>query len=904
MSEPLRQLAAIMFTDIVGYTALMGKDQAKALEIVRLSKEIQKPLVEKFNGKWLKEMGDGAMAQFSTALDAVNCAIEIQRASRADFEADIRIGIHMGDITIENNDIYGDGVNIASRLEAIADPGGIYVSDAIEKSIRGQLSLQAKYLGEVKLKNVDYGFRTYALQGVGLPIPQAKEDKELSGHFMAELNRRGVFRTTLAYLGLGTLVYMIIPLVTSIIDFPPWSNPVLFTLLIVGLPISIYLSWAYERSPEGIVRTTSEKSWQNPYSAAKRKPMTGSILIGAIWVLVLVLILFPGISDSRKGRSVPELDKSIAVLPFTNMSNDPEQEYFCDGISEELINLLTRVEGLHVAARTSAFSFKGKNENVRKIANELGVAMILEGSVRKSNNSLRITAQLINANDGFHIWSDTYNREMEDIFEIQDEISAAIVEAMKLVWLDEGHSQEEISPTKSIEAYDLYLLGRHHARAFTSDSFKKAINYFQQAINADPEFALAYSALAYSYIYLQNFGDLPQSEGIALAKIAVEKALEIEPDLAEAYVSKSNVLISEGNPEEAEVACEKALEISPNSASALSEYSLVLRVLGKQDLALIAINKAVLLDPISESHRAWQISAMSQNGLYSESKSRIEKWIAEDPVNPFPYEHFGNSLAFQGLHEQAVLQFIKAHQLRPGDSFMAWRISFIYNYLNDSRNAKKWLEEAAARAHRSGWTYLARYQYLNSYGTPKELESFISERKLESPEKLIWFINQANHNILTGDLANAENNVISGMSRLGYFEGRGRFPENLDKISLYAAIMKAVSKTDEMKAAIATYKEINSDFKLYTHEDSLLHIYGNASIAALEDDRALALTYLNQATDMGLFPYYFLEKDPVFTPYRVDPDFQSIVVKLKNLASEKKEWLEANLDTNGQASGN
>lgn len=170
--ESKRRLAAIMFTDIVGYTALMGKDSAKALELVRINREIQKPLVEKHGGKWLKEMGDGAMAQFDTALDAVNCAVEIQKLARGDLDAKLRIGIHSGDITIENNDIYGDGVTVAARLESIADPGGIYISESIEKAIRGQTDIQAKYLGEVKLKNVAYGVRTYAVQGVGLPVPE------------------------------------------------------------------------------------------------------------------------------------------------------------------------------------------------------------------------------------------------------------------------------------------------------------------------------------------------------------------------------------------------------------------------------------------------------------------------------------------------------------------------------------------------------------------------------------------------------------------------------------------------------------------------------------------------------------------------------------------------------------
>jgi len=185
-----RVLAAIMFTDLVGYTALMGKDSAKALELVHISKEIQKPLVEKHHGKWLKEMGDGAMAQFNSALDAVNCALEIQRLSRADLEADLRIGIHSGDITIEIDDVYGDGVNVASRLESIADPGGIYVSDAIQKAIKGQSDVQAKYLGEVKLKNVDYDVRTYALQGVGLPIPNFPRKRLKPGRFKTELKQR------------------------------------------------------------------------------------------------------------------------------------------------------------------------------------------------------------------------------------------------------------------------------------------------------------------------------------------------------------------------------------------------------------------------------------------------------------------------------------------------------------------------------------------------------------------------------------------------------------------------------------------------------------------------------------------------------------------------------------------
>jgi class 3 adenylate cyclase len=202
-----RQLAAIMFTDIVGYTSLMGKDSAKAMDLMQISKEFQKPLVEQHNGKWLKEMGDGVLVQFGSALDAVNCAVAIQKAARGDLDAKLRIGIHLGDVQVEENDVHGDGVNVASRLESIADPGGIYISDAVEKAIRGQSEATSQYLGELQLKNVDYGVRAYAVQGVGLPVPAPNSKKNLTGRLMAEISRRGIMRAAVTYLLTALLVY-------------------------------------------------------------------------------------------------------------------------------------------------------------------------------------------------------------------------------------------------------------------------------------------------------------------------------------------------------------------------------------------------------------------------------------------------------------------------------------------------------------------------------------------------------------------------------------------------------------------------------------------------------------------------------------------------------------------------
>ena len=267
----------------------MGKDSTKALEIVGISKKIQKPLVDKHHGKWLKEMGDGVLVQFYTALDAVNCAVEIQKSARAELDVKLRIGIHLGDVTVEADDVLGDGVNVASRLESIADHGGIYVSESIEKAIKGQSSVQTRYLGELRLKNVAYAVRTYAIQGVGLPIPEINKKKQLSGHFFAELKRRGVLRAVFAYIFLAMIIMLLIPLIKTVFELPLWITPVANTILIIGFPIALFLAWSYERSPKGFVKTTSVTSWSNPYSTAKRKPLTSNLVIGILLVITLLV---------------------------------------------------------------------------------------------------------------------------------------------------------------------------------------------------------------------------------------------------------------------------------------------------------------------------------------------------------------------------------------------------------------------------------------------------------------------------------------------------------------------------------------------------------------------------------------------------------------------------------------
>jgi len=314
-SQSQRQLAAIMFTDMVGYTALMQQNEQLAIQKRDRSKKIFEESLAKHDGKLLQYYGDGTMSIFSSAVNAVRSAIEMQTLFLTEPKVDVRIGLHIGDVMFDDNGIYGDSVNVASRIESLATPGGVFISEKLFDEVKNNEGITTKSLGYFELKNVKQPMQVYAITNPGLAIPSREE---LRGKTKAVLN-------------------------------------------------------------------------------------------------------------------------GIAVLPFASLSSDPENEFFCDGMTEELINVLAKVDGLQVTSRTSAFAFKGKNEDVREIAAKLNVQKIIEGSVRKAGNKIRVTVQLINASDGNHFWSETYDRNLEDIFEIQDDIARTIANKLRENLTTEQH---------------------------------------------------------------------------------------------------------------------------------------------------------------------------------------------------------------------------------------------------------------------------------------------------------------------------------------------------------------------------------------------------------------------------------------------------------------------------------
>ena len=478
-----RQLAAIMFTDIVGYTALMGNDEQKAFELLQKNREIQKPIIEEFNGRFIKELGDGVMASFNTVSDAVNAAIKIQEACNAAKDFQLRIGIHLGEVVFENDDVFGDGVNIASRIQSAAKPGSIYVSESVHHNVSNKKDIQTKFIKEETLKNVKEPVRIYEIV------------------MMNDL-------------------------------IAPTENK---------------------------MKTTSQNS--------------------------------------------------IAVLPFANMSSDPEQEFFSDGISEEIINMLAQVPGLKVAGRTSAFSFKGKNQDLRLIGEQLNVNHILEGSVRKSGNKIRITAQLIKVSDGYHLYSEKFDRELEDIFDIQDEISLAILNAIKIKLLEADKEDFLKRYTNNTEAYQLYLQGRYHVNKYNgTEAFTNGIKFYEAAVQLEPEYALAYAGIAYCYFELWMDSLLPPEQCLPQLNHAVKRSMELDDSIAESHLALADLkLFCEWDFKSAHTEFQKVLQLNPNSAAGNAHYAMYHLFFGNYTEACRLASISHNLDPFSLQNN-WEVA--------------------------------------------------------------------------------------------------------------------------------------------------------------------------------------------------------------------------------------------------------------------------------------------------------
>lgn len=419
----------------------------------------------------------------------------------------------------------------------------------------------------------------------------------------SELKRRQVVKIAVAYLVVAWLIIQVTDTIAPALNLPSWTLTMTVWVCIIGFMPAMLFAWIFQMTPEGLRRDAGEGETPSDPGVSRRLNIVLSLLL----VLSVGYIAFD--YGTRGDQAEPEqapadgtaqdsVYDSIAVLPFANLSSDPEQEYLSDGLAEELLNLLAQLDALQVAARTSFFSFKGKNMDVREIGAALAVDTVLEGSVRKSGNRIRVTAQLIDATNGFHLWSDTYDRDLSDIFAIQDEVSASIVGALRVHLAGEAPAASVVD----IEAYDTFLRGREAVR---SGEREEALRRYREATEIDPAFSAAWAGRAQMVLALREtdfWGDIPREEAFALASANLDRALAIDPQSAEALATRGQLLWEQYRYDEALASIAQALESNPSLASAYFEQSKLLRARGDVAASWVALERAMDLDPLDPGH--------------------------------------------------------------------------------------------------------------------------------------------------------------------------------------------------------------------------------------------------------------------------------------------------------------
>ena len=587
-----RRLAAILAADVVGYSRLMEANEERTLGALRQHRrEFFDPTVVKHGGRIFKVMGDGFLVEFGSVLNAARCAVEIQRGMferntgiPEDRHIKFRIGINLGDIIVDEGDVYGDGVNMAARLEALAGPGGIACSAVVRHQVGNKLELEFVDQGEKSVKNVAQPVHVYFINWSGV-------------------TQNSVFQTATA----------------------------------------------------GTPRLRSDKP-------------------------------------------------SVAILPFANMSNDPEQEFFSDGITEDIITDLSNVSGLFVLGRNTVFTYKGRAVNLEHIAKELGVAYVVEGSVRKAGQKVRVNAQLIEGATGGHLWAARYDRDLTDIFAIQDEITRTIVDQLKVKLLPEEKKAIEQSPTENVDAYTFYLKGREFFHRGSKPFYAMAKKMFAKAIELDPLYARAYAGVADcdSFLYL-DYSEGSSLDGI-LANCA--RALELDSTLAEARASRGLALSASQKYREAAEEFEAAIASNPNLFEAHYFYARSCFVQGKLEEAAMHWERAAEIKP-DDCQSAFLPGQVyrSLGRLKDEEKTtrrgveRAERDLARHPENARSAYLLAVGLAFLGETERAKQWAARALAIDPDDVMAKYNIACFHAVLGETDRAFDLLEELIPRGN-------------------------------------------------------------------------------------------------------------------------------------------------------------------------------------------------------------
>ncbi|MFL5738710.1 MAG: adenylate/guanylate cyclase domain-containing protein [Flavisolibacter sp.] len=572
-----RQLSAILFTDIEGYTAIMQRNEQKALIIKDRHRDILEKEHKNFNGRIVQYYGDGTLSIFQSVIEAVSCALSMQQKFCQLPQVPVRMGLHMGDIIVDDGNVFGDGVNVAARIESLGMAGSVLLSDKANDELHNHPEIKTISVGHYQLKNINRLIEVFALNHDELVIPEVNSLKGKTEE------KKGRARTQ--------------------------KKPDL---------------------PRQVSKTISQKS--------------------------------------------------IAVLPFVNMSNDPEQEYFSDGMAEEIINSLTHLRDLKVAGRSSSLQFKGKNTDLREVGHKLSVRTVLEGSVRKQGNRLRITVQMTDVEDGYHIWSEKYDRELDDIFSIQDDIALAITEKLRLTLIEKDKELIIRNFTQNTEAYELYLKGRFYLNR-RGASINLSMQYFQKAINIDPGFALAHVGYSDANLLIASYGLLPPKEVMTRAKQSAERALELDPSLSEPYSTLGYYYaLFEWNWPEAKKNFLQAIEVNPGFAEGHIRYGWIYLacIEGKFEEAEKHGQTGINLEPLSSICYANYSLILHCAGKFKEALEACQTGIELDANSYLCHVNAGLTQMALQRYEDALSSFETAMRLSNRHYFTV--NGFIWNY--------------------------------------------------------------------------------------------------------------------------------------------------------------------------------------------------------------------------------
>ena len=563
--DPLeRKLAAILSADVVGYSRMMAEDETATIHTLSDYREAIALLVRQHRGRVVDAPGDNVLADFRSALEAVRCAIELQAVLRArnaslpdERRMQFRIGVHMGDVAVEGERVYGDGVNIAARLEGLADAGGICISATVHEQVRNKLDVSFVDLGDQDVKNIPERVRVYRVQPEGAPTQATAK---------APSSPRSPLRTAAL-------------------------AAVAFVVLAVGA------LWA---------------SWPAPLG----------------WLVDLA-----GIGAAPVNPALPE-NPSIAVLPFTNMSGDPEQEYFSDGLSEDITTALSSSPRLFVIARNSAFTYKGEAVSVERVGRELGVRYVLEGSVRRAGDRVRVTAQLIDATTDAHVWSQRYDRDLSDIFEIQSEITAEIRAAVGVEIRAAEAQRLANRPTQSLTVADAMWRGSHLLAKGSKASTEEARRLVEHALELEPDDSAAHALLAGTYIAERTNGWDSDPEVLERAELLSKRAIELDPGVVIGYTNLAFAAYAKNDAARAITYADRAIELAPSEPFAHACRGLALASGGRLLEATQSIRYALHLSP-KPSSMLWSILAYVNWGAGREAESieAMERAIAQSPDN-------------------------------------------------------------------------------------------------------------------------------------------------------------------------------------------------------------------------------------------------------------------------------